>query len=626
MKFFLTPATLFLLFVSTLNAQNKTVDSLLTLLNAAKEDTGKVKLLWNIGAAVVYQNPSEAIPFFKRSFELANVLHYAAGQMKGYSGTSTAFAFNAQYDSALTYIDTAIFYARKINDPDRLALVYSNRADAHVNLHDYNSGLKDCDTAMSFANQSKNKDRVGRIYSIVSDIYTRQDAYKEAMTYTEKAIAIFTELGNPQMMGLCYSDKGDLHLKLEEHQQAKEAFSKAIRYAEESEDIQNLSAYYGSLSMLLLNEKKYEEAEMNANKAKAFARQEGNTMQEAVIMINLAEIKLAQNHFDEAIKYGLASYKVLKGNDLLAEHQAAVFLAKAYHKEGDWKLAYDYLQISSLLNDSLKKQQFGEQTAKLQTQFRVKEKDNEIQLLAQEKEIHKQQSLKQRIIAFSASVFALLLLVSLALLVNRSRLKQRIKEMRLRNNIAADLHDEVGSSLSSIYMLSQVGKKKQSITEQTEILKKVEVNARETMDRMSDIVWMIKPGESDAMSLKTRIEEYAYSVCEAKDIKLDLQVELQESKLLVAAHRKNIYLICKEAINNAAKYSGTLVLHVLAKLEDRVITIIIEDEGCGFIVANNRNGNGLGNMSKRAGEMAGILEIDTAQGKGTKVKLIVPLL
>ena len=87
-------------------------------------------------------------------------------------------------------------------------------------------------------------------------------------------------------------------------------------------------------------------------------------------------------------------------------------------------------------------------------------------------------------------------------------------------------------------------------------------NAKETMDKIKDIVWMLKPGETEAGSLKQRMEQFAYEICSAKNIEVKLQLEDLEKTKFTMDQKKNIYLIFKEAVNNAVKYSGMSTIEI----------------------------------------------------------------
>lgn len=117
-----------------------------------------------------------------------------------------------------------------------------------------------------------------------------------------------------------------------------------------------------------------------------------------------------------------------------------------------------------------------------------------------------------------------------------------MKELELRNQIAADLHDEVGSSLSSIHMLSQMANTSTD-NNQKNILDKVSTNAKETMDRMNDIVWIVKPGETEVGNLSARMERFAHEIYNGKNIVLQMRLDELEKLKLSMEQRKNIYLI-----------------------------------------------------------------------------------
>jgi signal transduction histidine kinase len=121
------------------------------------------------------------------------------------------------------------------------------------------------------------------------------------------------------------------------------------------------------------------------------------------------------------------------------------------------------------------------------------------------------------------------------------------------------------------------------------------------------------------------MERFAYEICGAKNIALTLQLDKLETKDLTMDQRKNMYLIFKEALNNAVKYSGTEKIAVSAANGNNVLTMIVKDEGKGFDTGTVVKGNGLENIQTRAASVGGKLSIDSAPGNGTTVKLIMPL-
>jgi len=601
-------------------------DSLLQQLAKAKEDTNKVNLYWKIGVSVVYQDPAKALPYFKQGIVLSEKLGFVSGLEKCNNGTSLAFSYNAKYDSAFVYIEKAVYYAVQAGNIKRLALAYLNRADVFVNLQNYPAALKDCDTAIVYAEQIKNNEGLGRIYSIINGIYRDLKQYDKALTALDKSDYYFSRTKNRQMVAMNFSERGDILLQLNQPDTAIFWYKKAIFIADSLEDISNLSAYYSAMGEGFSKLKNYTESEQSFIKALQYATQTENTSQQAVCYTNLATLELEQNRFQKSIDYGHKAYELIKPEtDLLREQLITYTLATAYFKNGNSTKGLEFLELSTILKDSLVKQQFSAETAKQQASFDVKEKEREIVVLNKNKELQQQKLQKQRLLIVGSAFITLLSLAAVWLLRNRNKLKQRMNELELRNQIAADLHDEVGSSLSSINMLSQMATRPGNETMQKDILERMSTNAKETMEKMSDLVWTIKPEEAEGSNLKQRMERFAYEICGSKNITLSLELDKLETKDLTMEQRKNMYLIFKEALNNAVKYSGTEKITVSAANGNNVLTMIVKDEGKGFDVGTVIKGNGLENIQTRAASVGGKLNIDSAPGTGTTVKLIMPL-
>jgi len=614
-------------FFTNLHAQVSKTDSLIGILQHAQEDTNKVHLYWKTGASIIYQDPQKAIPYFKQGTILATRLGFVAGMEKCLNATSLAFSVNAKYDSALIYINYAIPHAIKAGNIRRLALAYLNRADVYTNLNDFPAALKDCDMAILYAEKAKNNDALGRIYSIMNSIYSGLKQYPEAFAAIDKSDRYFNLSGSRQMVAMNYSERGELLVKLGEPAKALHYFKDAIAIADSLEDVENLAAYYNGISEVYFNLKNYAEATSAANMSLQYAKQTGNTRQEAGIYESLSNIESAKNNFPKAIEYGIKAFTMLREEkDLEREMLSATSLADVFSKAGDNKHAFYYLKISRKLNDSLVKQQFTIETANLQTIFAVKQKDKEIELLNKDKELQQQKLQKQRLLMLGVLLLIVLGLTGAWLLFNRNKLRSRMKELELRNQIAADLHDEVGSSLSSINILSQmVSDKSEAGSPHKSMLAKMSSNARETVDKMSDIVWMIKPGENEGESLKQRMERFLYEMGSAADLQTSLEAEGLELVKLSMHQRKNIYLVFKEAVNNAVKYSATEKIYVSVNIENGNLNLIVKDEGTGFDIEKTKNGNGLGNMKNRAKEIDGSLVLTSEINSGTTVQLNVHL-
>jgi signal transduction histidine kinase len=213
-------------------------------------------------------------------------------------------------------------------------------------------------------------------------------------------------------------------------------------------------------------------------------------------------------------------------------------------------------------------------------------------------------------------------------MIDRLRINRLLAVEKLRIRVARDLHDDMGSTLSTINILSSMAKSKINIDpiRTTEYLGKISDNSQRMMDAMDDIVWSIKPSNDSMQKIAARMREFAINVLEAKEIEMDFRIDdaVFDVKLDMEA-RRDFFLVFKEAINNAAKYSKASMVTIQLGLHTKRLVLVVADDGIGFDPFESDNGNGLGNMQKRADAMHARLQITSAPGNGTQVTLNVPV-
>lgn len=212
--------------------------------------------------------------------------------------------------------------------------------------------------------------------------------------------------------------------------------------------------------------------------------------------------------------------------------------------------------------------------------------------------------------------------------VERQRLileKQRAV-LQERERIVADLHDDVGSSLSSIQLFSSVAEKMMDNNpEKTrQVLQQINRNSQSTINSLSDIVWAMK-AEQPGFSMESRLKNFAVELLEPKGIEIEFRMKPSPDELFhTVESRKNALLLMKEALHNIAKYSGAR--HVVVSIEkvETGIQLVIADDGIGFDMEQHRQGNGLGTMKKRAEELGGRIGIETSPGNGCRILVSLP--
>ena len=207
---------------------------------------------------------------------------------------------------------------------------------------------------------------------------------------------------------------------------------------------------------------------------------------------------------------------------------------------------------------------------------------------------------------------------------NNYSTRQKLKLQTLRNKIASDLHDEVGSTLSSISIFSQIAQ--EQTKEVIPLLDTIGESSRKMLDAMADIVWTINPENDQFEKIILRMRSFAYELLGAKGIDFEFVADEEAIKIkLPMDARKNLYLIFKEATNNMVKYAGASKATFAIKDEKDNLSMMIRDNGMGFDVNLATEGNGIKNMKRRAMEIGAKLLIESFPGSGTTIQLKIAL-
>jgi len=219
-------------------------------------------------------------------------------------------------------------------------------------------------------------------------------------------------------------------------------------------------------------------------------------------------------------------------------------------------------------------------------------------------------------------------LVAAAFTWHRYDLRRRLDVERVRTRLAADLHDDLGANLTRVVILSEVAQRKTNSIDPEVGRRLTEIAdvARGLADGMSDLVWSIDPRRDDMPSLLNRVREFSSDVLEPQGIAWSLHAaESLETIALSADRRWHLFLIVKEAINNAARHARCTSVAIAFEAADGCVRASIADNGCGLKEEDAADaGNGLVNMRKRAVALQGELRVRSMVGSGVQIELRFP--
>jgi signal transduction histidine kinase len=220
-----------------------------------------------------------------------------------------------------------------------------------------------------------------------------------------------------------------------------------------------------------------------------------------------------------------------------------------------------------------------------------------------------------------------LLFISLLYAFYRYRFNQLLQMQNVRSRIAADLHDEIGSTLTNINILTELSKKNIDSKKEAEIfLSRISEEASMSGQALDDIVWSINKDNDTIEQTVARMRRYAGEVFESCQISYSLSADEQvNGKKLDMELRRDFFLLFKETVNNICKHAKATHAEIRIGIEKKNLFLHISDNGNGFDTTAPTHRNGIKGIYTRTRKWQGNADIQSAPGKGTSVHLSLPL-
>jgi signal transduction histidine kinase len=598
----------------------------------AKDDTSRINALRRTGTFYRMIEPDSAIYFTKLALALSEKIKWTKGIAQSCLNLGADYIDVSKYDSAIFFETKALQAANIVGDKNRISLIYINRGAAYTETQQFEKALPDLTAAMRLAEEMNNKDRESRAAQGICELYLYQHNNDAALPWGKKALQLANELGDEQMQGTAETSLSGIYVESKDYKKAEQLLLDAIpklKAAHKTDVVMSAAITLGEIYNATFQ---YQKALAVLQEALHEGMYTNEADQMAALYNTIGDTYFNIEQYNEAISAYKKGFEMVKGKDEFQQRQYGNLegLSKVYAKLGDFKNAFTTAQSASILKDSETEKTQNETILKLQTQFETETKEKEIDLLKKDKELNQASLQKQKIFQYAAYIIFFLLVMIAFLIINRYRIKQRAKRFeeieKMRNNIARNLHDDIGSTLTSINILSKVALQTELNDASKTNIQKIKERSAEIMESMNDIVWAINPANDSLDKIILRMKEFGAEITEQAgvDFIFTEDDDLNEIKLL-PAKRNNLYLVYKEALNNAVKYSKAKKVNVFLKKDDSHLILKIEDDGKGFDVQQNRSGNGLKNMRSRTAEIKASLQLQSEKNKGTLIELIISI-
>lgn len=563
---------------------------------------------------------------------------------------ASSFLFEGRTDSALVYTirasersaadkDTAML----IENLNQLGVIYRRKKDLENCIYNFEQALHLCELR-------GNHDAIAFIYGNIATAYCDWNRPKDAIPLSKKAMEYALKTGNKRRVGACYVNLGAIQIRVAEMRaEGITALLKAISILEQVNDRHLLCDAYNYLVNAYRMDGKLNLAMEYLQKLDKLAHELQTDAERFRYYQAKAALLQENKSYAEAIVYYRRVIDMLRsGYKDARDYEHYKHLSECYLSMNNSSLAYEYLTQAYALRDSVFHTEQTEQLSEYSVKYQTKEKELEIVTLKREQLEQETYMLRHRIIVGSViSLLGILLLGSLyarqrqrariAMLANAASEKEReflelrkATELRLtrkyidgleseRERMATELHDDVCNNLLALEMNIRTISSEESmkLDEQLGLLSN-------TRDRLRTLSHELMPPVFQYATLEEMLADYVLHLSLPENVHVEYHsTENVDWSIVPKCIGFECYRIVQEAMSNAVKYAGSACIQVELVLDNNNLSILVADDGKGFDVGRKNKGIGLRTIRQRAETIGAKVELTSAPGEGTRLKIDV---
>jgi signal transduction histidine kinase len=636
----------FLFFNSiTAHCQQTSKDSLFHLIKTSPENQQKISIYLEYGKTLQASNPDSASLYYQKAKSLATKFNDGKGFNQYISYQISLLNQIGEFEQGLALAQKDLAIGQKLNDPEILMTAYNDVANEYEYLSDYQPASEYYIKALKLATQLRDKAMQSRINDNLASVFICLKDYPTAFNYSTKAFVIAQKRHDTVTMGNCLLNTGVAEIHQKKYQDALLHFgqSEKIGYlipdmSLVADALSDEGLVYYTIHDLKTAREKYQ-AELNLTKKYHLPYQELYALFElAVVEKDKKNFPLAENYTSRAIAIG----EDLNTPAELMEMYDTMSVIK--QKMGKPQEALLFKNKYVAINDSMMNAQIQTNIHHLNIKYHSAQKDKMIaeQNLNIEKNKAALEKKNMWLFIFLGGIIALVVILILSIRsyrhkqnlhrqsmltlqkqheVNTLKEKMQAREEE-RDRIGREMHDDIGSALTTILYLSNDLKSKNTPVN-SNIPDKIASSATGVVDTMNEIIWSMNRQYDTLEDLIAYTRQHAVEFLQNHSLKYHFDLpEFIPDMHISGEQRRNIYLVIKESLHNIVKHSEATEVTISFQFEGGIRSCI-HDNGKGFeTFSPHRFGNGLKNMQERMHSIGGTFEIENE--KGTIIRLFCP--
>lgn len=656
MKTFLLTGFLFCFSTGELYAQKALRDSLIFAIQHSNADSNRVNALYELSFSYINSSPNSAMLYGMQSMETAKKLNYKAGIANADYVLGAGSFRKGELKKAEAFFKHCEATANEISNKGLMIKACIGLGNTSLLLGKLDSAIGFFQRGVALCEETKDFTRLATLLNNIGNIHSSQKRKREAISYYWKSLKVSHVQKDTADLGLAFSNLANTYKDLKILDTAGMYVDSALIMAEKTNDIYTQSLMFGVRGLIGLEEENYEEALPDLRRSLEAFKEKGNDADAAELWNALGKVYLAKEMIDSSLSCYLKARDLAEAtgaNDPM--RSAYEGLSSCYAAKGNYKNAYDYLSkylvVQNHYLDSLNIKRVTELNAK----YEAVSRERKIDLLEMDKKIQAEKSEREKTVRYFLIGGGMFLLLFLFLLYNRyqrgkklseelslslSELKQTQQQLietekqkeqeNVRLRISRDIHDEIGSNLTKIALLSDLisAEPNTNGNETKQSLEKISEYARDVNTSLSEIVWSVNPKQDTLESLVAYMRNYIHSFLQDTGIHftIDFPTEVNNRELN-PEFKRTIFLVLKEALNNCVKHSKAKNITVRFHVSDHHFELTIRDDGKGFNV-NDKSllGNGLNNLEDRIRQFNGSFTVSSSPQNGCEIDVSADLI
>jgi len=631
MKSIKLPLTALIVFLSLFSFGN--LDSLKTAFHAEKNAEKRLELAYEISKKTISSNPDTTAWYLFTVFKDSAKYPKSTNLAKCLNVMGIYYFYRSQFDSTIYYASRAIGISLRNNDTASSIMPRKNIALARRSLGEYNLALNEFFEVLEFNKTQQNIRNIAATLNDIGNTYSYLKDYTEAKRYQYEALKYLNIEPNPGLEGNIYNSLAYNFDKLGLVDSAIVYYEKSLILKEKGGNIYSIIITRNNLCILIDYKNKPEECEKCLLELLKDQRKANDSKGVARTLLNLSVQYRYYNDCDRAI--GLLDstrYYLSLANDIFLKQRYFEQYAKTLHKCGATELAYQIKDSLLRLNDSIFALEKRQELLELDTKYQTRQKTENIKMLETENANAKLMVQNQR---WQILVLILFLVTIIGggifffyTIKQRQKKEREIALIKMRETervrIAHDMHDEIGSGLTRISLISErlMQESSQKKNLDTDGISKIIKQSRTLSKNLKEIIWAIDPSNDKFSELLYYFRDYIYDFSSNSNIECTIDFPDDALDFEVASNtRRNLFLALKEILNNTAKHANAKNVAVKFYFENNAGFLSVSDDGDGFDLDSVKNGVGMDSIKSRTEKLGGTINIETILNKGTTIIL-----